>query len=768
MERSVEESIVYAIAKDDVNAYGNLPERAQRGEYRLGRFPVLSLMYLYGCKKLLTVYEEKFLRASEYEVLNEPMEASRKFAKRAGKCLRLYLSGETVTPAEMLIILDKTKKLKEIFPSLGVSGAVRSRLKKIYYIKYSLSVTYEGDGIKIQKRPLSYREKRKIATVCLSVIMCVILAVGVPLTTVYLLPKPVEGEVTAFEQIDFSSAKTYTLKADVAVPDNFSVQKTNCSIEGGGHRLVLGAGASLGELSGTLSGVTLESAGNAIFTSIALTGGIKDSTVNVKTDIEISEASAFVVQDNYGTIQNVTVNVEGKVSALDDGNDETDEFYFGGIARNNFYRYNSADPNASGGRIKNCKVNFDDFQLTGETGANASFGGIAGTNTGSIEGCTAEGKITADTFDIAGIVSVNNNIIYQCANVADISQTSADEHWNPIVAGIVVQNAYLVEDCENRGSLSAKSVCGQFEVQEGQESIVSATGIAYLNRGSNVAPYIRGCKNLGSVESVAQYRDVYATGVCISTSGVIENCANEGAITARAENGRGANAGGISGITYGNVLKSVNRGSIAVTCDGVAQAGGISSRLCAKVSESTSTGDITVEAKRAYVGGIFGYGDTIASQDYLGYTIYFGMAQSCVGDCRIDVSSSDSVAYAGGIAGYIHEEKFGSGDSAVHYGGCVTDCYFVGELISQTTYFGNVVGVCGANVYERNSYGSGDNVYHNFENNVYVANAHSAFGATVDPEGNFAEVADVGATSKTADEIRNSDGYKSIINAYLD
>ena len=150
----MEESLLQAIKKDDIKAFNALMEKNSNGAYRLGRFPVLSLLYLYKSRKILSSYEAELLKISNYEELREPVEISKKFAAKAGKCLRLYW-GEVVSPQEMLLILDKTKRLKRIFPLAKPSEQVKRRLQQIYSIKYSLGVRFEGDEIIIEKRPMS-------------------------------------------------------------------------------------------------------------------------------------------------------------------------------------------------------------------------------------------------------------------------------------------------------------------------------------------------------------------------------------------------------------------------------------------------------------------------------------------------------------------------------------------------------------------------------------------------------------------------------------
>lgn len=747
-----------AIKNDDINTFNALMEKAQCGAYRLGRFPVLSLMYLYNSRKLLSLYEEKFLKIASYEEFREPVEISKKFAPKAGKCLRLYLN-ETVSPLEMLLILDKTRRLKRVYPQTRPSAAVKERLKTIYSIKYSLSVRFEGDNIIIDKRPLSYREKKNIATVCLCSVLAVAVAVGVPVTVNAVIPKPVDGEAAKLSDIDFYSDKEYTLISDIVLPENYSVKNVNCKIVGKGKKMILGKGASLGELGGKISDLIIESSGSVIFTSVSENAVIENVTVNVSAEVSATTGTALVAETNYGTIDGVTVNVSGKISALATSAEASSELTFGGIVQHNDYKY--------GGRyiglIKNCTVNYSEFSLVGEASANAACGGVAGINSGYLQNCTVNGKITADTFDIAGVCSVNNSLLAGNVNNAELSQTTEDTGWNPIACGIVLTNRSAVENCENRGKISSVSNCAQFEVQEGNEYISSAAGIAYLNRGTTTAAYIKNCANLGSVESGAKNRSAYAAGVCLSSSGAIESCKNSGAVEVKAENGNGVYAGGIATISYADISKSVSEGEILANGSGISYVGGISAISYALIQNCLSSGDLTVTARSVCAGGILALSDVTSDNVY----IYCGTADRCISESKIKVTvTDDTPALVGGVVGCVRQARVIGDESVTYFGGRITNCYFTGECLQSVTYFGNIVGACGANVYESNSYVSGSTEYHNFENNYYLNNAFNALGTTVTDDGNFVSAEDKGATAATAEEIRNSEVYKSIKDAF--
>lgn len=689
MAQSIEESLLRAIKDDDIKSFNILIDNAQCGAYRLGRFPVLSLLYLYKSRKILSACEERLLSYSNFKAVREPVEVSKKFSAKAGKCLRLYLN-EVVTPLEMLLILDKTTHLKRLFPKTKPQSAVKDRLKSVYFIKYSLDVGFEGNEIIIARPPLSDRKKKKIAIICMCTALTAAVAVCVPVTTISLIPKPIEGEVFKLSQIDFGSEKKYTLKRDITIPENYSVEKVNCKIVGNGNKMIFGKGANLGVLNGQISDVTIESSGSAIFNMVSATASIDSVTLNVGADITATESTALLAVINYGTIDGVAANISGNISAVA-SSDGVTEHIIGGIVQNNASSFTAV------GQIKNCTVNYSQFELVGEASADASFGGVAGINNGYLTDCIVTGEVVADTFDIAGVCSVNNGLLSGNINEANLSQTSSDTGWNPISCGIVIKNANAIQNCENRGKISAASACDLSEVEEDKRPTVSVAGIAYLNNSS-----------------------------CI-----IGNSKNSGALTANSESE--TYVGGIATISYGNIYKTVNDGDITVKSEG-----------------------------HSYVGGILG----ISNIYYEAYLVYCGNVYNCISNNKFKVDlAGDAHAYVGGIVGYIVEAGFNNQDSVVYFGGSVNDCYFIGESTADGAYFGNIAGVCGANIYETNSYFSNNIEYHNFENNYYTGNSSKAFGKTVTADGDFVSVEDKGATSTTIDDIQNSKEYKEILNA---
>lgn len=756
--QSIEEGLLQAVKKDDKKAFGALVKTARADKCRLGRFPVLSLMYMYKSRRLISAYEGELLKISDYTELKEPAEILSAFSKIAGKCLRLY-SSEVVSPLEMLLVLDKINRLKRVYPLAKPSAEVKERLKKIYSVKYSLNVKFDGDRIILDRRPLSFREKRNVALACLCSVLIVGVAVGAPLTALALIPKPVEGEVKKLGDIDFSSRQEYTLKNDISLPDNFSVDRVNCKIIGGGYKMIFGSGATLGELFGEVTDLTIESRGEAVFSSVTEGASVKNVTVNVNADVASSQGSALFVTSNYGTLDGVTLNAGGIINAVAPSTESVSELYFGGLVLNNSYIYGAQS--IYRGVIKNCTANFSGLKLKGETGANASFGGVAGVNSGYVQSCAATGEINADTFDISGVCAVNNGMLTDSVNEAALSQTSANKDWNPITCGIASINSYTVENCKNTGKISSVSNCEKFEPQEGYEPTVAAAGIVYISRGTSSTSYIKNCSNAGEIESRAENRNSYAAGICISSDGGIENCKNTGSVTLNAGGDCGAYAGGITVLAYGSIYKAINAGDISAECAGEAIIGGISARSCSTFSYCFASGSMTVTSNGACVGGILGISEVAT----YGFYVYCGNAEFCVSEVKLNVASTGEIpTCVGGITGFVREAQFGGEDEKVYFGGFVSDCFFAGEGKAQGAYFGNIAGVVGADIYESNSFTSGGAEFSYFEGNVYTENEFTAFGAKITPDGNYSSADDKGAARSSLEEIKSSEKYKYILN----
>lgn len=246
------------------------------------------------------------------------------------------------------------------------------------------------------------------------------------------------------------------------------------------------------------------------------------------------------------------------------------------------------------GRIADCENNGDIiciYASEDEVAGSSIAGGIIGSAfqsaTGTtnmsrgltIENCRNNGKVSAEysAGGIAGAANNSNNewclAIKDCVNNAEVNS-------NEILGGVIGSvdcsgknvngDNLVIENCVNNVSLKADTaggVIGQFAASSGD--IV-----------------IRGCKNLGDVDSVGQnaggiisyFYTLTKTDIRIT----VEGCENSGDITSA------LNAGGIFG-------RAGNEGSDTPTASSV-----ITLKNC------KNSGDISAENYNGYVGGIAG------------------------------------------------------------------------------------------------------------------------------------------------------------------
>ena len=233
---------------------------------------------------------------------------------------------------------------------------------------------------------------------------------------------------------------------------------------------------------------------------------------------------------------------------------------------------------------------------------------------------------------------------------------------------------------------------------------------------------------------------------------------------------------GIAVKNSGEISECVNEGSITAEGKGKAFVGGIASVSIEAISYCLTSGEISVNADSAFVGGIAGKSEVYISRSFFGYSVYFCNAEHCISESKISVTVPEgNTACVGGIIGRIDEDyidlSYSEGGTIVteriYYGGGALNCYFAGEFVNDGNYCGNIVGACGANIYEVNSYTFNGVEYNNFSDNCYKENSKNAFGAvyTVDGGGeeNFVSPVDDKGATATDGNISESEGYKEIL-----
>lgn len=166
------------------------------------------------------------------------------------------------------------------------------------------------------------------------------------------------------------------------------------------------------------------------------------------------------------------------------------------------------------------------------TGSRNQVGGIAGTNSGTIRGCTFEGEVSGGD-SIGGIAGTNLGTIEGCHIIGNI-------HGNHFAGGIAGNNSGILKDCvsdaqinttvqENRVSLSDININNVLGT-EAPNTVTDIGGIAGISTG-----VIRSCRNQGNVGY--PHIGFNIGGIAGTQRGYITECENYGEIQGRREVG---------------------------------------------------------------------------------------------------------------------------------------------------------------------------------------------------------------------------------------
>lgn len=752
MDYSAQRTLLEAIKSDDLATFNRFAG-SRVGTFRMGKFPILSLIFLYGAQKIAKTYESAFMKYNNWEELPLLAEIPAKFASVAGKCLLIYSGDEVVTPIEMLLILGKRNKVKTHYALISVSTAQKSRLQAIYYKQYGLEITFDGDEIIIPNPPLNYYAKRRLILSIIASVLSVALIISTPFVVNIFHPfiggnerldpepdpdtpdvpdvptdQPQTYEVNDFTNVDFGSKNTYILLNDVVLPADYRVEQVFCNIEGNGKTVAFTPGQTLFKEN---------------------YGVIKDVNFVGSGDVAVTDNYAFVVGSNYGEINNVSLTYSGNITvpAKEGENNGT---RIASVAVNNL-TYVKENKTVLG-QMKGITVTLN-AQITGDHTANASFAGVVSNNASVVEECTSNGSVVADTCDLAGICADNTYYLNKNVNRADLEQTTSSGQWNPLCAGIVINNKIAnivvpkIEECVNYGKVTSRSTYDSgapFE-EDHRFCQAMATGVAGNNEG-----VISKCDNNGLVTADSKECVTVSAGICaFSYSNLykpnIADCVNRGIISSHAVNIT-AICGGVCGVATSNQITSCgNEGAVTCSIDNCAYdnadsvVGGIvANGNGSDVVACNNSGNVTVNnvIKAIYVGGIAG----------VAYRI-----QRCTNDCDITVTAGSDQVFTGGIAGLtggnttsVRSEgdvTVSASDATVYLGGVigrtyytVDTSYFAGAISANAAkklYLGGVLG-CG-DITESGIYVYCGSVYNSITDAVINATAseYGYVGGTV-------------------------------------
>ncbi len=711
-----------AIKSDDVGSFDTSIEG--RKNLRYGRFPILTLLYLYGSKKIAKKYETDLIKLTNYIEVDEPMALSGDFSKVAQKQLRFFLD-RVVSPWEMLLLMEEEGRIKDLYAIAKPSEEIKNSLKELYDKKHGLKMEFRGGEITMERRPMTKREKKKLLLSVISAVLCVAIIVSTPFIVNVFVPfigvehvtvlGTNDGKVETFDiknggEINFSSDDIYNLTEDIAVSIPKGTNAT-CTIEGNGHKVDL-----LGGSFATFS------------------GEIKNTVLVANGEKTIDRDFSYFAEKNAGKITNVKLSVMGKIITKKDAREDDYGRKISGLVGSN----------EATGEIANCTAEYIDFVVEGDGPSNATFAGIVSENYGTVKYCTVEGSVSTTTVDIGGVCGENRGSIVWCTNRAKLSQTNSIKEWSPIVSGISVSNvgAGRIARSVNEGEITVVDDCPEDGTTESSYYFAMGAGIVYDNTEEVYIPNVEYCHNLAKINVNVNLKAAKAAGICGQNAGGVNRCLNDGDIFCDGK--KAIRVGGINAETYflsgqveyGHVDSCVNRSDIAV--DGVDGqeiiVGGITATTTGPVHDCYSAGNIEVTDGNQFIGGIIGF--CAYDIDMFMY-VYCGSVTRSVSSVNI-VSTASGSLVAGGIVGFMRELVA----SNAIFGGSVSSTFFVGNVTSAETtdvYVGGILGVAGKNIY--NNTDTDETL--NFENNYHYDNIAIGVGNLQDESGNYVDVTTV-------------------------
>jgi len=484
---NVQSKILDAIRRDDVRAFGELTEQKVNRALKFGRFPILSLVYIYKARKIAGYCLSRFAKLQEYTLSDEgePSDAYQIFKDNAGVYLRLFPSDGVVTPAETLAVLNQAEYLVKNFETLKPAEEQQENIIKILTAKRGCA-EIKGNLLIIPKQRLS-RKHTFVLTA-----MAGALAFFIALFSVFTGLIPVRigfgseespRRITTVGQLQDAAGRDgyFVLAADITLPYGHIIEEFSATLYGAGHTITSPYGALFAKTTaGQISGLNFasplgtpfsaENRGNITNVSFFAGGEGMPALMHLDHTTGVTPGSqgeaggfGFFTHINTGDLINITADINAAIiSSFPEraAGAPVFEAFIGAIAGQN--RGTVRDGFAAG------QINF-----TGDARADVYLGGLAGINLGQIiDGGTDEDlTFTAMNGNIGGIVGFNGGtgLIAGAVARAVLNANTDSDYWTPVLGGIAALNSGTIRWARSLGRLSAfrSSAGGGFVINGG-------------------------------------------------------------------------------------------------------------------------------------------------------------------------------------------------------------------------------------------------------------------------------------------------------------
>lgn len=578
MEKVELNQLFEAIKKDDLKSFSSLMLSKSDLNICFGRFPILSLLYLYGSYKILDKFEKWLLPIHNYNVVEENYDAYLKFKRYAKKSLKIFVLNERIIyPIEMLAILDERYLLNKYFKKLYKNEEIVENLRKIYILNQKIEIDVSINNIELPKKKLIAKQKWFVALMVS--IFAFVIAVS-SISVVFI--KSTSGIGTIASPIKITSAsglqsaikkgkRYYSLEKDIVLTETFVPYDFSGTIFGNGYKISAGEFMSDGFVK-------------------KLTGNIENLAISAKIkNKNISQNYAIIAEKSSGNIKKCEIFAEIDLKTYND-----EDVYLAGMVADN------------SGVIED-SVAMVNGTISNNRSSNVFFAGIAGLNTGTVKNSkTNNSKLEADTVDLGGIVAENKGVIENCENNLSLIQTSAKE-WNPNTAGVSITNYGTIKNCKNFALVSAESTMA--EKNEEYEFATIVGGVVCDNYGS-----VSNSINKGKVVCKGDVTICYVGGVVARNIFTEEN-------TAVVEKSKCQLS------VVSDTMVEVYSKSNLICVGGVV--GHNSSEIvgCGFVGTINATTDIETNGFAAYVGGVVGYNNSAKLESSYSNVEYVGISE---------------------------------------------------------------------------------------------------------------------------------------------
>lgn len=495
MNEELLQKLFSAIKDNNIDMFSEIVE-TRRGvlSLRFGRFPILSVCYLFASTDIIAKYERDLINIVNYTEVEELNEIYFEFKKYAKKSMRFYIEeGSIVSPLEMLAIINNAYTLRNVYAKYPKNEKITQRLNDIYRISHKQNIKQEDNIIYIKKQKLP---KKQAITIVAIILLAVIISGMFGGVYVYIDgyygKGTIDSPIVLRNELQLKTALNkgelyYMLASDMVITEEYNIDFDG-TLDANNHTITLDYNFSnsfIGTLKGTLSNLNIN---------------ISDQNYNLEDDF------AFLINKNEGSILNVNINV----NAVFNEAVEKEDLYGAIMCIDN------------SGVINDCIINAN-ISYEGDGIGNAYLSGFAAKNNGTINRCllSEDSIFDTDTVDVGGIAAENGEKgkVNNCKNYATIEQDTTSTTWNPNCAGIAMTNNGLISDCFNEGKIIASSKA------DSENCSIYLGGIVAINNGK-----ISKSKNTGELLVNSNTCQVYLGGISAvnyTASSMIESSGQE-------------------------------------------------------------------------------------------------------------------------------------------------------------------------------------------------------------------------------------------------